>query len=96
MRILQTKYYIMEQKRKDSFGGWMQHPEISIVKGCKAKNNRPYITKDFNPAFMVGNPTFELSDGHIRGHRPTTTSVRQAIDFLDNNPFSQVFMQYAY
>ena len=92
MRIVKTKYYIMQQQRKDSFGTWVDKPEISIVTGHKAQHEKPYVTSDFNPAFIAGNPVYELNDGHIRGFRPTTTSVREAIDFLDNNKFSQVFI----
>jgi hypothetical protein len=90
MRIIRTKYYLISKQSKDSFGAWIGKPEISIITGHKARNERPYITDEFNPAFMVGNPSFELHDGHVRGHRPITSEVRRALDFLDNNKFSYV------
>ena len=90
MRIIRTKYYIMTRKRKDSWGTWIDCPEVSIVTGYKARNERPYITDQFDPTLTDGTPLYELHDGHIRGHRPTTTNVKRVIEFLDNNPFSEV------
>lgn len=92
MRLVKTKYYFMSKQRKDSFGSWIGKPEISIVTGHKAQNERPYIVEQFNPAFMAGQYAYELEDGHIKGFRPRTTNVRTALDFLDSNKFSQVFV----
>ena len=91
MRIQSTKYYVMVKELKDSFGNWTGKKEYFIVSGHKAKNERPYITQDFNPAFVTDDSVqFELHDGHIRGHRPIVTSVRRMLDFIDNNKFSLV------
>ena len=78
MRVYKSKYYVLEARS----GG------LVIATGHKAANEKPYIIDEFNPAFMTGNPKFELHDGHIRGHRPITTSIRTAMAFLDDNKFS--------
>ena len=80
MRITKTKYYTLE----------LRSGVQVIATGYKAANERPYIIDEFNPAFMTGNPSFELHDGHIQGHRPITTSIREALAFLDINKFSFV------
>lgn len=90
MRIQKTKYYLMSKQVKDCFGCWIDKPEVSIVTGHKACNEKPYIIELFNPAFMTGDVKYELHDGHIRGFRPITNSIRRAIDFLDNNKFSEI------
>ncbi len=82
MVIYKTKYYVLESRS----GG------LVITTGHKAANEKPYVAGEFNPAFIVGNPSFELHDGHLEGYRPTTTSVRRAMDFLDANKFSYISM----
>lgn len=79
MRVTKTKYYTLELRSGIKV----------IATGHKASNEKPYIIDEFNPAFITGNPQFELHDGHIRGHRPIV-SVRKALDFLDRNKFSFV------
>ena len=79
MRVTKTKYYTLE----------LRSGVRVIATGHKAANERPYIVDEFNPAFMSGNPRFELHDGHVRGYRPVV-DVRKAFDFLDENKFSFV------
>ena len=94
MRIIKTKYYLMSKQVKDSWGTWLDKPVVSIVTGYKAQNERCFITGEFSPTFTTisKKTVFELNDGHIKSHRPTTTNIRQALDFLDNNKFQQVFV----
>lgn len=77
LRVMKTKYYVLESRS----GGQV------IATGHKAQKEKPYIIDVFDPAFMTGNPLFELHDGHLRGYRPIV-GVREAFDFLDDNKFS--------
>lgn len=78
MRVYKSKYYVLKSRS----GG------LVIVTGHKAANEKPYVVSEFNPVRVVGNPSFELNDGHIQGYRPVTTSVKTAMEFLDDNKFS--------
>ena len=79
MRVIKTKYYTLESRS----GGQV------ITTRHKAANEKPYVLDEFNPAFMTGNPRFELHDGHLRGYRPIV-SIRKALEFLDANKFSYI------
>ena len=93
MRIFKNKYYIMSKQVTDSLGNWQVKPILSIVTGHKAKNEKPYIIVELDKAhYNSGHYCFELNDGHIKGYRPTTTSIMEVITFLDNNPFSSVYI----
>lgn len=80
MRIYKSKYYVLESHS----GG------LVLATGHKASNEKPYVISEFNPTLVIGNPSFELHDGHIKGHRPVTTNVQTAMAFLDDNKFSFV------
>ena len=78
--VYQSKYYLLEQRNSNV---------PVIVKGCKAKNERPYIIDDFNPAFTAINCKYRLINGRLPEHR-SIVSIREALLWLDDNRFSSV------
>ena len=80
MKVYKSKYYLLEQRNSDI---------PVIVKGYKAKNERPYIIDDFNPVFSSIDCQYRLMDGHLPEHRPIV-NIRTALNWLDVNIFSCV------
>ncbi len=91
MRITKTKYYILETT--PGLSGFQQWNKVErfIVTGYKAKNEKTHIVDVFNPAFMAGDITCKLEDGHVRDCQPTV-SLREALNWLDDNKFQRVYI----
>ena len=94
-RIAKKNYYILENRHKNSRGEWLKTTELSIVTGHKAVCERAYVLKQLDVSdirYNNGCQAYELEDGHIRGYRPVTTSLKTVLDFLDANRFSRAYI----
>ena len=93
MRIQKTKYYIIE--KTPGLSGFQQWDKKDryIVTGHKAQHERAYVVCQFNPTFSPFPQAlmFRLENGRLPEYQPTV-NVRQALDWLDNNKFSRVYV----
>ena len=91
MKLYKSNYYLIE--KTPGLSGFQQWDKVDrfIVTGYKAQHERAYVTHQFNPTFVVGNITCQLEDGHLRDCQPVV-SLRKALDWLDENKFSLVYI----
>ena len=92
MRIKKTSYYIIE--KTPGLSGFQQWDKKDryIITGHKAQHERACVVCQFNPAFStLPVLMFRLEDGHLPEHQPLAT-CRQALDWLDKNKFSRVYI----
>jgi hypothetical protein len=87
MRILKTKFYVTEERRKDVWGAWELTKERRIISGLHAQGSkRIYVISE---ATIHQKHYYRLYDGHVIEHCPIVMGD-EAIKFLTEQPYQQI------
>jgi len=87
MRIMKSKFYVIERRHCDAWGNWYPKKERYIVSGLLAQGReRVNVVEE---AHIKPQLRYLLQDGHVLEHCPIVLG-NDAKQFLADNPFQTI------